>query len=67
MAKNKIKTHKGTAKRFWKTGSGILKRRQATQDHFNSRESSDHKRAKRSDVTVAKENEAEVRKLIPYL
>ncbi len=67
VKKNKIKTHKGTAKRFWRTGSGKLKRRQATQDHFNSRESSDHKRAKRSDVSVAKQNDAVVSKLIPYV
>ena len=48
----KKKTHKGTAKRFWKTGSGKLRHRTSGQDHFNSRERSKTTRAKRKDDTV---------------
>lgn len=51
----KAKTHKATAKRFIikksKKGLKILKRVDG-QDHFNSRESGNTKRNKRSDKTM---------------
>lgn len=51
----KAKTHKATAKRFIikksKKGLKILKRTDG-QDHFNSRESGNTKRNKRSDKTM---------------
>lgn len=54
----KAKTHKATAKRFVvkksKNGTKILKRANG-QDHFNSRESGNTKRNKRSDNTMSKE------------
>jgi len=46
------KTHKGAAKRFWKTGSGKIRHRTSGQDHFNSRESGKTTRAKRKDKTI---------------
>lgn len=53
---SKAKTHKATAKRFIikksKKGLKILKRTDG-QDHFNSRESGNTKRNKRSDRTMA--------------
>ena len=52
----KAKTHKATAKRFkvksTKKGIQILKRTNG-QDHFNSRESGNTKRNKRSDKTMS--------------
>jgi large subunit ribosomal protein L35 len=42
--KYKLKTHKGTAKRFRKTGSGKIMRTKGHQGHFRRRKS---KRAKR--------------------
>mgnify|MGYP001581035054 CR=1 FL=1 len=53
----KAKTHKATAKRFVikksKRGVQIIKRAEG-QDHFNSRESGNTKRNKRSDRTIAR-------------
>ena len=60
----KQKTHKGTAKRFWKTGRGKLRHRTSGQDHFNSRESGKVTRNKRKDDTV-RENPRLI-ELIPY-
>lgn len=60
----KQKTHKGAAKRFWKTGSGKLRRRSAGQDHFNARESGKTTRRKRKDADVAKHPRIE--ELIPH-
>ncbi|KKQ27029.1 MAG: hypothetical protein US42_C0016G0014 [Candidatus Magasanikbacteria bacterium GW2011_GWC2_37_14] len=52
----KAKTHKGASKRFKvtksKTGLKVLKRTDG-QDHFNSRESGNTKRNKRSDHEMA--------------
>ncbi|HLC45177.1 MAG: hypothetical protein A2722_04570 [Candidatus Doudnabacteria bacterium RIFCSPHIGHO2_01_FULL_50_11] len=59
------KTHKASAKRFWKTGSGKLRRRRSGQDHFNSR-------AKRSTKTYQRKSESltydnpRIAELIPY-
>jgi ribosomal protein L35 len=51
----KAKTHKATAKRFCvkksKKGVKVMKRTNG-QDHFNSRESGNTKRNKRSDRTM---------------
>ena len=53
----KAKTHKGTVKRFLvkksKKGVKVMKRTDG-QDHFNSRESGNTKRNKRSDKTVGR-------------
>ena len=54
----KAKTHKATSKRFVvkksKKGVKIMKRAEG-QDHFNSRESGNTKRNKRSDNVMSKE------------
>lgn len=52
----KMKTHKGAAKRFKKTGSGKIVFRKAGQDHFNARESGNTTKNKRRDVTLHKAN-----------
>ncbi|MEK7518593.1 MAG: 50S ribosomal protein L35 [Patescibacteria group bacterium] len=62
----KIKTHKATAKRFRRTGTGKLLRRAAGQDHFNARESGNITRNKRRDKLAHKTNERAVRELTPY-
>lgn len=61
----KVKTHKGTAKRFRKTKTGKLMHRVSGQDHFNSRETGKVKKNKRQDVRLAKNNER-ITSLIPY-
>jgi len=61
----KQKTHKGTSKRFWITGSGKLSRRKSGQDHFNSRQSEKTRKNKRTDETVTANN-PRLKELIPY-
>jgi len=61
----KQKTHKGTAKRFWTTGSGKLRRRKSGQDHFNSRETQKITKGKRKDEDVTSSN-PRLKELIPY-
>jgi large subunit ribosomal protein L35 len=61
----KVKTHKGTSKRFAKTGSGKITHRASGQDHFNSRESSKTTMNKRRDVSLSQTNNR-LKSLIPY-
>jgi large subunit ribosomal protein L35 len=61
----KQKTHKGTAKRFWTTGSGKLMRRKSGQDHFNARQREKVRKIKRKAETVSKTN-PRLKLLIPY-
>jgi len=62
----KLKTHKATSKRIRTTKSKKLIQRTGGQDHFNSRETGKVTRNKRSDHKVAKANEKNIRKLLPY-
>ena len=48
----KIKTKRAVAKRFKITKKGKVIARTANQDHFNSRESGNKTRAKRSDKQI---------------
>jgi len=50
----KMKTHKATAKRFKITKTGKIEKRTAGQGHFNSRETGNVKRNKRSDVITSR-------------
>lgn len=52
----KAKTHKGTAKRFNKTGSGKIMHRRSGQDHFNSRETGKVGTNKRRDTKLSSNN-----------
>lgn len=61
----KVKTHKGTAKRVRKTGSGKLMTRSTGQDHFNSRSTSKVTKNKRRDTNLGTTHE-KLRSLIPY-
>lgn len=62
----KLKTHKGTRKRFKITGTNKLLRRTAGQDHFNARESSKVTKNKRRDKTVDATSNKTMKRLIPY-
>ncbi len=48
----KLKARKAASKRFKLTGTGKIVRRRSNQNHFNARQTSDQKRAKRSDQIV---------------
>lgn len=50
----KMKTHRGTAKRFKKTGSGKLKRSHAYTSHLAANKSTKQKRKLRKSAIVSK-------------
>ena len=54
----KVKTHKGAAKRFSKTGSGKLKRNRAYKSHILTKKTSKRKRNLRRSTTVGTNGEA---------
>lgn len=58
----KMKTHKGTAKRFKTTGSGKLKRGNAFKSHILEKKSPKRKRAFRADSLVHKSDAKVIRK-----
>jgi large subunit ribosomal protein L35 len=62
----KLKTHKTVSKRIKVSASGKLIKRKAGQGHFNSRESSNVTRAKRSDLAVSKKYVRNIRSLMPH-
>ena len=63
----KIKTCRGAAKRFKTTGTGRVKRAKAYRRHILTHKGRKRKRQLRSDTLVAKVDEKNIHKLIPYL
>lgn len=63
----KMKTHRGAAKRFKKTGSGKLKRAKAFKSHILTKKSTKRKRNLRKTGYVAAAQEKAMKKLLPYL
>jgi large subunit ribosomal protein L35 len=61
----KKKTHKGTAKRIKRTGSGKLVHRKTGQSHFNSRESGKTTGNKRRDISMSSTNNKNIIPLMP--
>ncbi|MDD2586047.1 MAG: 50S ribosomal protein L35 [Syntrophomonadaceae bacterium] len=62
----KMKTHRGAAKRFKKTGSGKIKRAKAYAGHLLSSKSPKRKRNLRKGGLVSPEETKRISKLIPY-
>lgn len=62
----KMKTHRGAAKRFKKTGTGKIQRNHAFHSHILTKKSSGRKRGLASEVTVSKANEKTVNRMLPY-
>ncbi|WKB36781.1 50S ribosomal protein L35 [Terrilactibacillus sp. S3-3] len=60
----KMKTHKGAAKRFKKTGSGKLKRNHAFTSHMMSNKSQKQKRSLRKSGVLSSADEKRISKLI---
>ena len=58
----KMKTHKGTAKRFKLTGTGKIKRGNAFKSHILEKKSPKRKRAFREPSLVHKSDEKVIRK-----
>lgn len=63
----KMKTHRGAAKRFRKTGTGKLKRAKAFKSHILTKKSSKRKRNLRKATYVSTTQEKAMKKLLPYL
>ncbi len=63
----KMKTHRGAAKRFKKTGTGKLKRAKAFKRHILTKKSAKTKRNLRKTGYVSASQEKVMKKLLPYL
>ncbi|MEM9035151.1 MAG: 50S ribosomal protein L35 [Actinomycetota bacterium] len=62
----KMKTHKGAAKRFKKTGTGKLRRRQANKNHILEKKSSRRKRRITGPEDVSKADAPKIDKLLGH-
>jgi large subunit ribosomal protein L35 len=63
----KIKTRRGAAKRFRKTGSGKIRRSKAYRRHILTKMSSKQKRQLRKPTLVDPADVPRVRRLLPYV
>lgn len=63
----KMKTHRGAAKRFKKTGSGLFTRAQANKSHILEKKSPKRKRQLRGTILVDKTQQKNIKKLLPYI
>ncbi|SHH77995.1 large subunit ribosomal protein L35 [Clostridium collagenovorans DSM 3089] len=63
----KMKTHRGAAKRFKKTGSGKLKRAKAYKGHLLTSKSPKTKRNLRKSSLVSETQLKAMKKLLPYI
>jgi large subunit ribosomal protein L35 len=62
----KIKTHRGAAKRFKKTGTGKIKRSKANKSHLLTCKNAKRARNLRKQGLIDSTNLDGVRKLLPY-
>ncbi|MGI8771385.1 MAG: 50S ribosomal protein L35 [Acidobacteriaceae bacterium] len=62
----KLKTHKGAAKRFKKTGTGKIKRGQTKMRHILTSKLKKTKRKLGASVLVSDADHAKVSRMIPY-
>ena len=63
----KIKTNRGAAKRFRKTGSGRIRRNKAFTSHILTKKTTKRKRDLRQSIIVSKADERNVAQMIPYV
>jgi large subunit ribosomal protein L35 len=62
----KLKTHKGAAKRFKKTGTGKVKRHKAYLRHILTSKDKKRKRKLRHAVLVDPADAPKIKRMIPY-
>jgi large subunit ribosomal protein L35 len=62
----KLKTHRGAAKRFKKTGTGKFVRRHSGARHILTSKARSRKRRLRQGVVADEANQAELRRMMPY-
>ncbi len=63
----KIKTNRGAAKRFRKTGTGRIRRNKAFTSHILTKKSTKRKRELRQGTLIHKADERNIARLIPYI
>lgn len=63
----KIKTNRGAAKRFRKTGTGKIRRNKAYRSHILTKKSPKRKRDLRGGALVHSSDEKNISRLIPYI
>lgn len=63
----KMKTNRGAAKRFKRTGTGKIARSKAFASHILTKKSTKRKRNLRKGETVDHANAAGLRRILPYL
>ena len=63
----KIKTSRAAAKRFKKTGTGLIKRMKAYKSHILTKKSQKRKRNLRKSTLVDATNVKSMKKILPYL
>ena len=61
----KLKSHRGAAKRFKKTGSGKIVRSKAFKQHILTSKTRGRKRALRGTVVVSPADAAKLRRMLP--
>ncbi|NNF61898.1 MAG: 50S ribosomal protein L35 [Gammaproteobacteria bacterium] len=62
----KMKTNRGAAKRFRRTGSGGYKRKQSHLNHILTKKKPKRKRQLRATLQVAESDVKAVRRMLPY-
>jgi large subunit ribosomal protein L35 len=63
----KLKTNRGAAKRFKKTGTGKIKGKRAFARHILTKKSANRKRGLRSPKFIEKRDTKAIKTLIPYI
>ncbi len=63
----KLKTNRGAAKRFKKTGTGKMKAKRAYARHILTKKATNRKRVLRTPKLIDKRDSKKLRKLMPYL
>jgi large subunit ribosomal protein L35 len=63
----KLKTNRGAAKRFKKTGTGKIKAKRAFARHILTKKSANRKRALRTGKFIEGSDSKGIKKLIPYI
>ena len=63
----KMKTTKAAAKRFKKTGTGLLKRNKAYKSHILTKKSQKRKRNQRKAAITDASNVKAIKKILPYI
>ena len=63
----KMKSHRGAAKRFKKTGTGKIVRRKANKQHILTKKSSKRKRKLRKAALVSASDSKRLKQLLPTL